>query len=98
MGIKSNPASLDTHKDIEKYRTHNPENAPNIGKREMIDSRASGRDARISKTVRMRLRFSEMLRDESYRQTREKGSKVSEADILDEALNDWKLKHGILTD
>ena len=85
--MKTKPKELST--DIQAWREAEPEK---------VTTRADGRDARISKTVRMRLRFSEMLRDESYRRSVETGNKVSEADLIDEALAAWQLKNNIQGD
>ncbi|WP_206478167.1 hypothetical protein [Halomonas sp. KRD171] len=52
----------------------------------------SGMDVRITKTVRMRQRFGMMLKEEAYRQTMETGLKVSEADLLDEALEEYEVR------
>jgi len=49
-------------------------------------------DVRITKTVRMRQRFGMMLKEEAYRQTMETGLKVSEADLLDEALEEYEVR------
>lgn len=92
--MKTKPAQLADAK-LEEFRNHNPEVE---FKPEKVANRADGRDARISKTVRMRLRFSEMLRDESYNRSVKQGTKVSEADLIDEALADWQLKHQIKSD
>lgn len=82
--MKTKPKELNN--DIQAWREAEPEK---------VTTRGDGRDARISKTVRMRLRFSEMLRDESYRRSVEAGNKVSEADLIDEALAAWQLKNNI---
>lgn len=89
--MNSKPLSLEVQdvEQLKKFRTQDPEK---------VSMRGDGRDARISKTVRMRLRYSEMLRDESYRRTVAEGQKVSEADLLDEALADWQLKHQLRSD
>ncbi|MGA4495366.1 hypothetical protein [Vreelandella venusta] len=55
----------------------------------------SGMDVRITKTVRMRQRFGMMLKEEAYRQTMETGFKVSEADLLDEALEEYEVRLAI---
>lgn len=88
MEVKSKPKSFqdDAKEQLEKFRNQDPEH---------VSLRASGRDARISKTVRMSLRHSEMLRDESYRRSVESGTKVSEADLLQDALDAWCLEQGI---
>ncbi|WP_152621772.1 hypothetical protein [Vreelandella aquamarina] len=52
----------------------------------------SGMEVRITKTVRMRQRFGMMLKEEAYRQTMETGLKVSEADLLDEALEEYEVR------
>ena len=52
----------------------------------------SGMEVRITKTVRMRQRFGMMLKEEAYRQTKETGLKVSEADLLDEALEEYEVR------
>ncbi|KJD19869.1 hypothetical protein VE30_05325 [Vreelandella aquamarina] len=49
-------------------------------------------EVRITKTVRMRQRFGMMLKEEAYRQTMETGLKVSEADLLDEALEEYEVR------
>lgn len=83
--MRGKPEALkDTN--VDEWRAPDPEK---------IETRKDGRDARITKNTRMRLRFSEMLRDESYRQTLQQGRKVSEADLLDEALQDFRMKHGL---
>lgn len=46
----------------------------------------------------MRLRFSRMLRDESYKRTMEAGERVTEAELLDEALSEWRRKHKVYHD
>lgn len=89
MTMNTKPTELLGQADLKQWREPEPER---------LTSRSDGRDARITKTVRMRLRFSEMLRDESYRRSVETGQKVSEADLLDEALAEWRLKHGITTE
>lgn len=75
--------------NVEDWRDQEPER---------IEERNDGRDVRISKHTRMRLRFSEMLRDEAYRQSREQATRVSEADLLDQALSEWAERHQIPTD
>lgn len=87
--MKPKPVNLDTDSGVHEWRDADPEK---------VTTRSDGRDARISKTVRMRLRYSEMLRDQSYKRSVSTGTKVSEADLIDEALADWKLKHGIHSD
>jgi|AntRauTorcE11897_2_1112592.scaffolds.fasta_scaffold207790_1 hypothetical protein len=89
MEMKAKPSVFDDNNGVHTWREAEPEKVTN---------RASGRDARISKTVRMRLQFSELLRDESYRQSVSTGSKVSEADLLDQAMSEWKSRHGIKGD
>lgn len=89
MVVRSKPDVLKQPESLEKFRNADPE---------LVTTRKDGRDARISKTVRMRLRFSEMLRDESYRRSVESGEKVSEADLIDEALMEWHRKYKILAD
>ncbi|MGQ7288676.1 hypothetical protein ACUN7Z_14125 [Vreelandella venusta] len=53
---------------------------------------SSGLDVRITKTVRMRQRYGLMLKEEAYRQTMKTGLKVSEADLLDEALEEYEVR------
>ncbi len=89
MNMKTKPTELLGQADLKEWREPEPEK---------LTSRSDGRDARITKTVRMRLRFSEMLRDQSYQRSVEIGKKVSEADLLDEALSEWRIKHGIHTE
>ncbi|WP_404376005.1 hypothetical protein [Vreelandella aquamarina] len=60
-----------------------------------VISNTSGMDVRITKTVRMRQRFGMMLKEEAYRQTMETGLKVSEADLLDEALEEYEVRLAI---
>lgn len=81
---------------FEEFRSHGSE----VTKEKVITPpKPDGRDARISKTVRMRLRLSEMLRDESYRRSiNSTGPRVSEADLIDEALTEWSKKHKIPAD
>lgn len=52
----------------------------------------SGMDVRITKTVRMRQRYGLMLKEEAHRQTMKTGIKVSEADLLDEALEEYEVR------
>lgn len=92
--MRTKPEQLADAK-LEEFRSHIPE----VTKEKVaIPPKRDGRDARISKTVRMRLRFSEMLRDESYKRSVETGQKVSEADLIDEALDEWRKKHKIQAD
>lgn len=93
--MKTKPAQL-ADASLEEFRSHNPEAVP-AGK-VAAAPKVSGRDARISKTVRMRLRFSEMLRDESYARSVKQGTKVSEADLIDEAIDLWRQKNQIKGD
>lgn len=88
--IRSKPSDLDKTKDLEEWRNKDPENT---SKDESV--RPSGRDARITKNVRMRLRFSEMLRDEAFNRSKKSGKRVSEADLVDEALSEWQRNHNI---
>ncbi|GEK52322.1 hypothetical protein [Vreelandella venusta] len=85
MVIKNKPMNFSTP-DIEKFRSHDPEKA-----NEETNTLA-GSNARITKTVRMRERFSLLLKDEAHKRTMKSGAKVSEADLLDEALSAWQLK------
>jgi hypothetical protein len=39
-----------------------------------------------------------MLRDEAYRRTIESGTKVAEADLIEEALTDWQIKNKVRCD
>lgn len=87
MGIKDKPMNFTTG-DIDKFRSHDPE--ATTGKEAVEDT--SGSDARITKTVRMRHRYSQLLKAEAHKQSMSRGTKVSEADLLDEALSDWHLK------
>lgn len=89
MGIKDKPMSFATD-ELEKFRSHDPESAQDT-KSEIIQD-TSGMDARVTKTVRMRHRFSLLLKEEAHKRTMQSGTKVSEADLLDEALSDWQLK------
>ncbi|RUR52016.1 hypothetical protein [Vreelandella populi] len=57
---------------------------------------SSGMDVRITKTVRMRQRYGLMLKEEAYRQTMKTGNKVSEADLLDEALAEYEIRLQVL--
>jgi len=81
--------------EIERFRSADPEQP---AEKKKLTTHSDGRDARISKTIRIRLKFSEMLRDESYRRSSEKGERVSEADIIDEIMNEWRLKHKVPTE
>jgi len=94
--VKTKPVQLATDAKLEEFRNHNPEEVTK--EQVIVPPKVSGRDARISKTVRMRLRFGEMLRDEAYKRTAQSGEKVSEADLIDEALNEWRKKHKIPAD
>ena len=87
--MKRKPMNL-MNPDMEKFRNHDPENSQ-ASKSEVIQD-TSGMDARVTKTVRMRHRFSLLLKDEAHKRTMESGTKGSEADLLDEALSDWQLK------
>jgi len=89
MGIKDKPMSFATV-ELEKFRSHDPESTQST-KGEIIQD-TSGMDARVTKTVRMRHRFSLLLKEEAHKRTMQSGTKVSEADLLDEALSDWQLK------
>lgn len=81
MAIKAKPMKF--QENLEKFRSHDPES-------EIVNT--SGMDARITKTVRMRHRFSLMLKEEAHHRSIKRGSRVSEADLLDEALEDFRYK------
>ena len=92
--MKKKPMNF-TQADVDKFRNVNhevPETAQAESKNEPIPI-SSGLDQRITKTVRMRYRFSVMLKDEAHRQSKKTGTKVSEADLLDEALANWQITH-----
>lgn len=97
--IKTKPEQLADAR-LEEFRSHSPEgDATEVPAEKVhVSHKPDGRDARISKTVRMRLRYSEMLRDVSYQRTVETGEKVSEADLIDEALMEWRRRHKIIID
>ncbi|SFI20997.1 hypothetical protein [Modicisalibacter xianhensis] len=54
------------------------------------------RHLRISKTVRIPPLYSEMLRVLAYTETRAQGRKISESDLVVEALEDYFRKRGVL--
>lgn len=89
MGLKNKPMNFATE-ELDKFRTHDPERADEPVKESAPAS--EGSNARITKTVRMRERFSLMLKEEAFRRSKETKSKVSEADLLDEALEAFRVK------
>jgi hypothetical protein len=94
MVKRTKPGRLAAAK-LEEFHSHDPE----VVEEKVITSpKPDGRDARITKTVRMKLRLSEMLRDESYRRTIDSGNKVAEADLIEEALTDWQIKNKVRCD
>lgn len=86
MGIKSKPMSFQPNEAIEEFRNYDPE----ASKQEAVSDH--GMDVRITKTLRMRQRFSMMLKEEAYKQSMAGAKKVSESDLLDEALSEYRLK------
>ncbi len=92
--MKGKPAGL-RDPEFESWREVNPE-VPS-SQESKTPRRGTDRDARISKNVRMRLRFSEMVRDEAMRRSLQMGIRVAEADILDEALEEWRARHKVNT-
>lgn len=93
--MKGKPAGLNDP-EFETWREVNPETPRS--QESTASRRGTDRDSRVSKNVRMRLRFSEMIRDEAMRRSLERGTRVTEADLLDEALSEWRTKHRIKTD
>lgn len=41
---------------------------------------------RANKTIRLRIKFDEMLKDEAHERSKKEGRRVTESDIIDEAL------------
>ncbi|GGM26021.1 hypothetical protein ACFQDN_21475 [Pseudomonas asuensis] len=52
----------------------------------------SDAETRLNKTFRLRESYFMRLKEEALVQTRDKGSRVSESDIIDEALSDYWAK------
>lgn len=75
---------------MDKFRDHDPER---------VEVKHTTDDdtyfARITKTLRMCHGHSRMLRDEAMRRTQENGSRVSEADLLQEALELYRNTKGL---
>lgn len=91
MGIKDKPLNLQTN-DVEQFRSYDPEIPAHNKQTGEVLQNTSGTDARITKTVRMRHRYGQMLKEEAYNRSMTSGTKVSEADLLDEALGDFRFK------
>ncbi|MCM2973785.1 hypothetical protein [Larsenimonas suaedae] len=88
--MKNKPRFEFEEKDVNAWRGEDPE-AEKAKKVEA--STYDAKDTRITKTVRMRMRYGEFLRDQAHARTVEKGSKVSEADVLDEIMQEYIVNH-----
>lgn len=96
--MKDKPQTFDLEDEAARFRqTQQPADAEEP-KQKVTTEPQELLDSRITKTVRMRLRFSRMLRDESYKRTMEAGERVTEAELLDEALLEWRRKHKVYHD
>lgn len=91
MGVKNKPMNFQAKK-LAEFRNHDPERSPEETSEAETIPDPVGSDARITKTVRMRERFGMMLKEEAYRRSMKTRAKVSEADLLDEALSNYQLK------
>lgn len=87
MALKDGPS----RKDMERFLTVDPDGALDPKKH-----RLDPRDQRITKTLRMRRRFSDILEDEAGRRSQATGIRTWPADLLDEALRDWCEKNGLI--
>ena len=88
--MKNKPKFEFDEKDVNTWRGEDPESD------QVKNAEAPGynaKDTRITKTVRMRMRYGEFLRDQAHSRSVEKGSKVSEADVLDEIIQEYITNH-----
>lgn len=66
--------------------------------KQMQDEPAEKQEAprvKINKTLRMFSDHSEMLAEQAFKRTRKGAGRVTESDILSEALDDWAKKHKV---
>lgn len=75
---------------MEKFRNFDPERVE-----EKYTTEDDTYYTRITKTLRMCQGHSKMMRDEAMRRTQEKGTRVSEADLLQEALELYRTTKGL---
>ena len=90
MGIKNKPMGFQA-KEMDEFRSYDPE-VPQKKEEKMDLQNGPGMNTRITKTLRMRQKFSYMLKEEAHRQSMSGVKKVSESDLLDEALDDFRFK------
>lgn len=84
--------------DIDSFRSADPEIAvaaeakpkPAPAPKESTPTTSKSNDTannqRANKTIRLRVKFDEMLKDEAHERSKKEGRRVTESDIIDEAL------------
>lgn len=84
--------------DVDAFRSADPEIPPAADTKQKSTPRAKEPAAvvhrpsepinnqRANKTIRLRVAFDEMLKDEAHERSKKEGRRVTESDIIDEAL------------
>jgi hypothetical protein len=84
--------------DIDSFRSADPEiavaaeakpkaaPAPKESAPTTPKSSDTANNQRANKTIRLRIKFDEMLKDEAHERSKKEGRRVTESDIIDEAL------------
>lgn len=86
--------------DIDSFRSADPEIAVASEAKQKAASKPAPKEStptaskasepannqRANKTIRLRIKFDEMLKDEAHERSKKEGRRVTESDIIDEAL------------